>query len=76
MDKKAGQLSTHVSDEAARQIRALAELEGMSTSEYLREKIILEHLLCKRHEFDCMREVFESQSSMSSLRTQSSQSTE
>jgi hypothetical protein len=66
MDKKTGQLSTHVFSDVERQIRGLASLEGMSTSEYLYEKIILVHLLCKRREFSVLLDVFGDESSMSS----------
>lgn len=37
MSKKIGQLAIHLSEESERQIKALAQLEGVSTSSFLRD---------------------------------------
>jgi predicted DNA-binding protein len=58
MEKLLGQLATHVSTETERQIRALAELRGVSASEYLRE-IITAHLDVKKLEYQALKEAFE-----------------
>jgi predicted DNA-binding protein len=59
MEKLLGQLSTHVSTEAERQMRALAELRGVTASEYLRE-IITAHLERKHQEYQALKDAFES----------------
>lgn len=57
MEKLLGQLSTHVTLDAERQMRALAEVEGQSTSEYLRD-LIDQHLIKKSREFQVLKDAF------------------
>ena len=58
MDKLIGQLSTHVPHDVERQVKVLAELQGIKSSEYVRN-LIIEHLSEKERQFQAMREVFE-----------------
>tara|TARA_R110002110_G_scaffold415835_1_gene657193 strand:+ start:21071 stop:21295 length:225 start_codon:yes stop_codon:yes gene_type:complete len=66
--KKTGQLSTHVTDEVERQIKALAHFAGMSSSEYMAE-VLTDHLREKRRVYEDMREVFGSLGSIGSIGT-------
>jgi predicted DNA-binding protein len=56
-EKLISQLATHVTPEAADQIRALSDLAGRSSSEYLRE-LIMSHLDEKRRQFQSMQQIF------------------
>lgn len=58
MEKLMGQLSTHVPESVERQVKVLAEMEGVKSSEYVRN-LIVEHLREKERQFQAMREVFE-----------------
>jgi len=58
MDKLMGQLSTHVPPDVERQVKVLAEMQGIKSSEYVRN-LIVEHLREKERQFQAMREVFE-----------------
>ena len=58
MDKLMGQLSTHVPPDVERQVKVLADMEGIKSSEYVRN-LIIEHLREKERQFQAMREVFE-----------------
>lgn len=57
MPKLLGHLATHVTDEAEEQIKALADLAGLSPSEYLRE-LIMAHLAEKQRQFQSMHRIF------------------
>lgn len=71
MSKKTGQLSTHVSDEVARQIRSLAHFAGTTSSEYIAD-LLEQHLAEKQRVYQDMHQIFGPQSSMSSIRTEES----
>jgi ferritin-like metal-binding protein YciE len=57
MAKLPGHLATHVTDEEEAQIKALADLVGISASEYLRD-LIMSHLAEKHRQFQSMHRIF------------------
>ena len=69
IEKKPGNINVHLTDEMERKVRQLAELVGMSGSEYVRS-IIEDHLAIKEHEFSVMQRIFGSNGSSSSGRTE------
>lgn len=57
MPKLPGHLATHVTDEEEAQVKALADLVGISASEYLRD-LIMSHLAEKQRQFQSMHRIF------------------
>jgi len=69
MQKLTANLGCHLTDEQAKQVRAIAEMQGLSSSEYLRQIVVAE-LDSQRAQFERMAAVFGAQSSMSSQGTE------
>lgn len=57
MTKCTSQIVSHVPESTAKQFKALAEVEGTTPSEYMRE-LIESHLAEKRTWFEGMQKVF------------------
>ena len=57
MNKCSDQLVSHVTESTARQFKKLAEVEGTTPSEYMRQ-LIESHLAEKRAWFEGMQKVF------------------
>ena len=68
VEKKPGNINVHLTEDMERKVRQLAELVGMSGSEYVRS-IIEDHLAIKEREFIVMTRIFGGNGSDSSERT-------